>query len=352
MAVSPHPRSHARTLAAGAILLLWAAAVPAPVRADAPSAPTLVETLRYDPESPAAKLILDRLGSLRERGWKSLARLTAEFADDGSGLGLAAARALDDQGSVPSSQKMPPEQRRVSEWKPVRKPTPEYSAEPARVAGQHLRYRAQGLFWEHSRPLRQLARRMRRTLSLVVYRLRVFLGTSLPPRVVTSSASTPAAPVAHPAITVVPTNTNASDAVTRFLEGQTESSKILDGEAPADTDFVFSAEGNLDQLPPTHLEAMLLAAAAEAPENANLDSFRDVDSRVGFLRKCIEVSIGKNDDIINVAAELPNANDAAQLVNSVVDSYVTQYAEHRRSNTVEVLNILRSEKQRRDTELE
>jgi hypothetical protein len=145
----------------------------------------------------------------------------------------------------------------------VRKPTPEYSAEPAKVAGQHFRYQAQGLFWEHSRPLRQLARRMRRDLSLFVYRLRVFLGTGLPPRVVASTASTPAVPVSHPAITVVPADTNALDAVKRFLESQTESSMIVDGEAPVDTGFVFVAEGDLDRLPPTHLESLLLAAAAE-----------------------------------------------------------------------------------------
>jgi glycosyltransferase involved in cell wall biosynthesis len=104
---------------------------------------------------------------------------------------------------------------------------------------------------------------MRRDLSLFVYRLRVFLGTGLPPRVVASTASTPAVPVSHPAITVVPADTNALDAVKRFLESQTESSMIVDGEAPVDTGFVFVAEGDLDRLPPTHLESLLLAAAAE-----------------------------------------------------------------------------------------
>ena len=131
------------------------------------------------------------------------------------------------------------------------------------MAGQPLRYQAQGLFWEHNRPWRQLARQMRRELSLIVYRLRVFLGMGLPPRVVISAASTPATPVGHPAITVVPADTSAPEAVTRFLESQTESSMIADGEVPAETDFVFVAEGNLDNFPSTHIESLLLAAAAE-----------------------------------------------------------------------------------------
>ena len=95
----------------------------------------------------------------------------------------------------------------------------------------------------------------------------------------------------------------------------------------------------------------VLAAVAEAPENADLESFRNVDNRVGFLKDNIQVVVGNQDEIINVWAELPIAKDAAQLVNSVVDAYVTKYADQRRTNTVEVLNILRKEKERRDSEL-
>lgn len=95
----------------------------------------------------------------------------------------------------------------------------------------------------------------------------------------------------------------------------------------------------------------VLALAAEAPENARLETFRDVTNRVGLLRQHLAVEVGKNDDIINVSLELPVAEDAAQLVNSVVDAYISKYAEKRRTDTVEVLNILRTEKQRRDAEL-
>ncbi|MEX0643464.1 MAG: polysaccharide biosynthesis tyrosine autokinase [Pirellulales bacterium] len=96
----------------------------------------------------------------------------------------------------------------------------------------------------------------------------------------------------------------------------------------------------------------VLAAVADDPDNADLESFRDVDNRVGFLKQNLDVTVGTQDEIINVMAELPNAKDAAKLVNAVVDAYVTRYAEQRRTNTVEVLNILRKEKERRDSELE
>lgn len=96
----------------------------------------------------------------------------------------------------------------------------------------------------------------------------------------------------------------------------------------------------------------VLAVAADLPENDNLETFRDVENRIGFLRKQINVSVGSNDDIINIWAELPNADDAAQLVNSVVSAYRDKYIERNRQNAVEVLTILRNEKQRRDAELQ
>ncbi|MFO0789222.1 MAG: polysaccharide biosynthesis tyrosine autokinase [Pirellulales bacterium] len=96
----------------------------------------------------------------------------------------------------------------------------------------------------------------------------------------------------------------------------------------------------------------VLAAAAQSPDCAKIESFRGVDNPVALLQKCITVTVGQQDDIINVAGELPNAADSAAVVRAVVEAYISKYAENRRSNTVEVLKILRSEKTRRDDELE
>ena len=98
----------------------------------------------------------------------------------------------------------------------------------------------------------------------------------------------------------------------------------------------------------------VLAAVVDDPANRSLETFRDperADNPVGFLFKELQIEVGQNDDIINVALELPNAEEAAQIVNAVVDAYISEYAEKRRKDTVEVLNILRSEKQDRDAEL-
>ncbi len=96
----------------------------------------------------------------------------------------------------------------------------------------------------------------------------------------------------------------------------------------------------------------VLLTVADAQENAQLETFLAAESRVGMLKEKLEVQVGRNDDIINVSIELPIADDAAQIVNSVVKAYINKYAEDRRSGTADVLDILREEKQRREAELE
>lgn len=122
--------------------------------------------------------------------------------------------------------------------------------------------------------------------------------------------------------------------------------RVLESEAPVvqSATYLYTQAELIRSTP-------VLAAAADAPENANLETFHGVDNRVAFLRDNINVGVGSQDDIINVSAELPNAADAAQLVNSIVDAYVSKYAEQRKTNTVEVLTILRNEKHKRDAEL-
>jgi len=96
----------------------------------------------------------------------------------------------------------------------------------------------------------------------------------------------------------------------------------------------------------------VLAEAIESPEARALPTIRATDNPIGLLKENLRVEVGQQDDIINVSIELPNANDAATIVNAVVDAYVSNYAEQRKTSVVDVLKILRSEKVRRDEELE
>jgi succinoglycan biosynthesis transport protein ExoP len=118
-----------------------------------------------------------------------------------------------------------------------------------------------------------------------------------------------------------------------------------DGQVSESSNFLYT-QAELIQ------STSVLAAAVDAPGNADLETFRNIDNRVGYLKKHLHVVVGGQDEIINVVAELSNGKDAAQLVNSVVDAYISKYVEQRRTKTVDVLNVLRNDKERRDAELE
>jgi capsular exopolysaccharide synthesis family protein len=95
----------------------------------------------------------------------------------------------------------------------------------------------------------------------------------------------------------------------------------------------------------------VLAAALEMPENKGLAALRGVSNPIGLLRDKLAVTLGQNNDLISIALETSNPEDSARLVNSVVESYIGKYAENRKTDTVEILRILRGEKERRDQEV-
>lgn len=96
----------------------------------------------------------------------------------------------------------------------------------------------------------------------------------------------------------------------------------------------------------------ILSSALEKPGVKQMKIFHEIDNRVGYLKKKgLNVSVGKKDDIISVSSDSPEPAEAAQLVNAVVDSYITYHTSRKRNTAVEVLKILQKEKVERDTEL-
>jgi capsular exopolysaccharide synthesis family protein len=81
-------------------------------------------------------------------------------------------------------------------------------------------------------------------------------------------------------------------------------------------------------------------------------AFQAVDNPAMWLKTALVIVVGKKDNIISVSLELPDPQEAANVVNGVVGAYVTKYAEQKRSTTVEVLKVLQKEKENRDREFE
>lgn len=95
----------------------------------------------------------------------------------------------------------------------------------------------------------------------------------------------------------------------------------------------------------------ILSAVLDVAGIRQMRTFDDVDNPLIFLKKSLDVSVGRKDDIISVSFDSPDSIEAAKIVNEVVDSYITYNATRKRNTSSEVLKILQTEKDKRGTEL-
>ena len=87
----------------------------------------------------------------------------------------------------------------------------------------------------------------------------------------------------------------------------------------------------------------IISEVANNDQIKQLRTFSEIDNIVGFLKKTINVVIGRNDDIITVSYKSPYPEEAAQIVNAIVDSYVSYHSIRKKSTVSEVLKILQKE---------
>lgn len=95
----------------------------------------------------------------------------------------------------------------------------------------------------------------------------------------------------------------------------------------------------------------IISSAIDSGGITDLKTFADIDNIIGYLRKNIKVSVGKKDDIITASFESPYPAEAAQLVNALVDAYITYHSTTKKNTSAEILGILQKENQRINTEL-
>jgi len=94
----------------------------------------------------------------------------------------------------------------------------------------------------------------------------------------------------------------------------------------------------------------ILAATLESPGISKMRTFAGIDNRIAYLKKKLDATVGKKDEIISLSFESAYPAEAAQVVNQVVDSYVTYHSTRKRSTSAEVLKILQGEKDKRSQE--
>jgi len=95
----------------------------------------------------------------------------------------------------------------------------------------------------------------------------------------------------------------------------------------------------------------ILLGALKKCNAGRMPTFADADNPLSFLQHEISATVGRKDDIIAVSFKSPYPLEAAHIVNTVIDSYVTFHAERKRSTASEVLKILQKEMATRSQEL-
>lgn len=97
----------------------------------------------------------------------------------------------------------------------------------------------------------------------------------------------------------------------------------------------------------------ILSSAIDAVNAHSMKTFSGVDGNLlVYLKRKINVEVGKKDDIISISFDSPYPAEAAALVNAIVDAYVTYESGQKHSTADKMLVILQKEKAARDKDLD
>jgi capsular exopolysaccharide synthesis family protein len=118
-----------------------------------------------------------------------------------------------------------------------------------------------------------------------------------------------------------------------------------EGMLSRSTNYLYTQAELLESTP-------ILSDALKTGQIDRLKSFQNVSSPIAALRRRMETVVGKKDELISVSFMSPYPEEAAHVVNSVVDAYVTFHSRRKRNTSGDLLKILTEEKTKRDAELD
>jgi succinoglycan biosynthesis transport protein ExoP len=103
----------------------------------------------------------------------------------------------------------------------------------------------------------------------------------------------------------------------------------------------------------TVLEAVANGRAGET-NISDLATFKSGESAnvLNYLRQYMSVGVGRRDDVLSISVKGPDKNDDAILANQIVEAYSNYISKQRHSSTKDVLDLLRGEKVKLDTQID
>ena len=96
----------------------------------------------------------------------------------------------------------------------------------------------------------------------------------------------------------------------------------------------------------------ILAAALETLDPRRMRTFANVDViPVAHLHRTVTVDVGKKDEIISVSFDSVDPVEVSEIVNRIVEAYMTSRSEQEQRNSAQVLRILQADMTRTNEEL-
>jgi len=84
----------------------------------------------------------------------------------------------------------------------------------------------------------------------------------------------------------------------------------------------------------------ILSAALNVPGLRAMQTFAGTDNPLGYLEHHVEVAVGKNDDVITISLGCPYPVEAAEIVNGIVATFMTDHEENKRKTWTDALDAL------------
>jgi len=94
----------------------------------------------------------------------------------------------------------------------------------------------------------------------------------------------------------------------------------------------------------------VLSETLRTLEDSSLRTFGEGVNRAAVLRRGLEATVGRKDDLLSISFTGPYPDEAAHVVNTLVDAYISFHDQRKRSTSAEVLRILKEEKTKRNEE--
>lgn len=118
------------------------------------------------------------------------------------------------------------------------------------------------------------------------------------------------------------------------------------GSAARQADSYIYAQAEVIQSTP------IVSRALDTVNASRMKSFAGMDNPLLVMKDQMKVEVGKKDDLITVSFESPYPEEAAQVVNGVVQSYLDTLGVNSKSSSAQMLEILQKDKEKRDQDLQ